>query len=90
MLGGFVIRRFLTNWTLVVKSVGLVSTSSHHHKRALSDYTQCLTVASGLWLGKEGPLVHVACCVANLFLQMTPILNDNEGRLVCMVVRGCH
>jgi chloride channel 3/4/5 len=24
MLGGFVIRRFLTNWTLIVKSVGLV------------------------------------------------------------------
>jgi len=49
--------------------------------RILLTYAQCLTVASGLWLGKEGPLVHVACCIANLLLQLTPILNDNEGRI---------
>ncbi|USP77474.1 hypothetical protein yc1106_04748 [Curvularia clavata] len=30
----------------------------------------CLAVASGLWLGKEGPLVHVACCSANLFMKL--------------------
>ena len=40
----------------------------------------CLAVASGLWLGKEGPLVHVACCCANLLMQLSPSLNDNEAR----------
>lgn len=25
-----------------------------------------LVVSSGLWLGKEGPLVHVACCIINV------------------------
>jgi len=40
----------------------------------------CLAVASGLWLGKEGPLVHVACCCANLFMKLSPSLNDNEAR----------
>ncbi|KAL7665654.1 Chloride channel protein [[Candida] zeylanoides] len=25
-----------------------------------------LVVSSGLWLGKEGPLVHIACCLLNL------------------------
>jgi chloride channel 3/4/5 len=40
----------------------------------------CLTVASGLWLGKEGPLVHVACCCANLFLKGFKSLNGNEAR----------
>ncbi|KAF2144278.1 uncharacterized protein K452DRAFT_349989 [Aplosporella prunicola CBS 121167] len=40
----------------------------------------CLAVASGLWLGKEGPLVHVACCCANLFMKLFPVLNDNEAR----------
>ncbi|KAI4230984.1 MAG: hypothetical protein LQ349_005904 [Xanthoria aureola] len=63
VLGGFVIRRFMGLWTLVVKSLGL-----------------CLAVASGLWLGKEGPLVHVACCCANLFMKLSPSLNENEAR----------
>lgn len=63
VLGGFVIRRFLGAWTLVVKSLGL-----------------CLAVASGMWLGKEGPLVHVACCVANLFMKLFPPINQNEAR----------
>ncbi|KAK3634054.1 chloride channel [Elasticomyces elasticus] len=63
MLGGFVIRRFLGTWTLVVKSLGL-----------------CLAVASGMWLGKEGPLVHVACCCANLFMKLSPAISGNEAR----------
>ncbi|KJY02567.1 voltage-gated chloride channel protein [Zymoseptoria brevis] len=40
----------------------------------------CLAVASGMWLGKEGPLVHVACCCANLFMKLFPGINDNEAR----------
>ena len=63
VLGGFVIRRFLGAWTLVVKSLGL-----------------CLAVASGMWLGKEGPLVHVACCCANLFMKLFGNVNGNEAR----------
>lgn len=62
VLGGFVIRRFMGGWTLVIKSLGL-----------------CLAVASGLWLGKEGPLVHVACCCANLFIKGFDSLDGNEG-----------
>ncbi|KAH7115043.1 chloride channel [Dendryphion nanum] len=63
VLGGFVIRRFLGAWTLLVKTLGL-----------------CLAVASGLWLGKEGPLVHVACCCANLFMKLFGSINGNEAR----------
>lgn len=75
VLGGFVIRRFMGLWTLVVKSLGL-----------------CLAVASGLWLGKEGPLVHVACCCANLLMKLSPILNTNEGKyqLPCGWLRSLH
>ncbi|KAI0874767.1 chloride channel [Hypoxylon argillaceum] len=40
----------------------------------------CLAVASGMWLGKEGPLVHVACCCANLFTKIFPDINGNEAR----------
>ncbi|TRX89633.1 hypothetical protein FHL15_009542 [Xylaria flabelliformis] len=39
-----------------------------------------LAVASGMWLGKEGPLVHVACCCANLFIKLFPDINGNEAR----------
>ncbi|EPQ64417.1 Bgt-2546 [Blumeria graminis f. sp. tritici] len=63
VLGGFVIRRFMGLWTLVVKSLGL-----------------CFAVASGMWLGKEGPLVHVACCCANTFMKLYGNINDNEAR----------
>lgn len=38
-----------------------------------------LAVASGLSLGKEGPLVHVACCIGNLLLQPFAVLRGNEG-----------
>lgn len=28
-----------------------------------------LVVSSGLWLGKEGPLVHVSCCIFNIIYE---------------------
>ncbi|PHH62556.1 hypothetical protein CDD81_6942 [Ophiocordyceps australis] len=39
-----------------------------------------LAVGSGLWLGKEGPLVHVACCCANLFIKLFGNIADNQAR----------
>ena len=44
-----------------------------------TELSQCLAVASGMWLGKEGPLVHVACCCANLFMKLFGNINGNEG-----------
>lgn len=40
----------------------------------------CLAVSSGLWLGKEGPLVHVACCCGSIVLKCFPAIRDNEAR----------
>ncbi|KAK9236176.1 chloride channel [Lipomyces kononenkoae] len=40
----------------------------------------CLASGSGLWLGKEGPLVHVACCCANLATRVSSSLRHNEAR----------
>lgn len=40
----------------------------------------CLAVASGLWLGKEGPLVHLACCCAQLTMGFFDDVNRNEAR----------
>lgn len=49
------------------------------HSEMLANLPQCLAVASGMWLGKEGPLVHVACCCANLFMRFFASINENEG-----------
>lgn len=35
-----------------------------------------LVVSSGLWLGKEGPLVHVSCCILNILYDA--IVNKNN------------
>jgi len=32
-----------------------------------------------MWLGKEGPLVHVACCCAYIFMKLFRNINENEG-----------
>ncbi|EJT74293.1 chloride channel protein 5 [Gaeumannomyces tritici R3-111a-1] len=40
----------------------------------------CLAVASGMWLGKEGPLVHVACCCANILSKPFTNISQNEAR----------
>ncbi len=63
VLGGFVIRRFLGTWTLIIKSIGLT-----------------LAVSSGMWLGKEGPFVHLACCCANIIMKPFESLSQNEAR----------
>ncbi|CAN3476587.1 anion/proton exchange transporter Gef1p [Diutina catenulata] len=36
-------------------------------------------VASGLWLGKEGPLVHVSCCIFNTLLELVVQGDLNES-----------
>ncbi|KAF8661351.1 hypothetical protein AX16_001446 [Volvariella volvacea WC 439] len=39
-----------------------------------------LAVASGLSLGKEGPLVHVACCMANILTRLFEQFKQNEAQ----------
>ena len=50
--------------------------------------TLVLAVSSGLSLGKEGPLVHVACCCGNLFCSLFSKYSKNEGKR--REVRGCR
>ncbi|CAG8506984.1 4797_t:CDS:10 [Paraglomus occultum] len=63
ILGGFVIRKFLGWWTLLIKSIGV-----------------CLVVASNLCLGKEGPLVHLACCCGNIIPRVFSKFRYNEAK----------
>jgi len=41
---------------------------------------QCLSVASGLVLGKEGPYVHIAACWANILSRFFPKYYDNQAK----------
>merc|ERR1719443_2311650 len=41
----------------------------------------CLSVSSGMSLGKEGPLVHVACCWAQALSQLFPRYARNEAKI---------
>ncbi|KXS17591.1 hypothetical protein M427DRAFT_96954 [Gonapodya prolifera JEL478] len=63
ILGGFVIKKFLGFWTLIVKTIGLA-----------------LSTASGLNLGKEGPLVHVLCAIGNIASRIFPKFAYNEAK----------
>ncbi|KAI9295952.1 hypothetical protein K502DRAFT_315133 [Neoconidiobolus thromboides FSU 785] len=40
----------------------------------------CLAVASGLTLGKEAPLVHIACCIGNFYLRFFNKYRFNEAK----------
>ena len=39
-----------------------------------------LSVASGLSLGKEGPFVHIACCVGNVLCRFLDKYHYNDGK----------
>jgi hypothetical protein len=44
-----------------------------------------LSVASGLSLGKEGPLVHISCCVGNIVSRFFLKFERNEGKSPCVI-----
>ncbi|CAG8463355.1 9168_t:CDS:10 [Acaulospora morrowiae] len=42
--------------------------------------TLAMAVSAGLTLGKEGPFVHIACCVGNVLTRLFQKYNKNEGK----------
>ncbi|EMG50131.1 CLCN5 H(+)/Cl(-) exchange transporter 5 [Candida maltosa Xu316] len=41
-----------------------------------------LVVSSGLWLGKEGPLVHVSCCIFNIIYDVVAQRKNNKNEAI--------
>eukprot|EP00123_Amoebidium_parasiticum_P015351 comp22922_c0_seq1/m.36279 comp22922_c0_seq1/g.36279 ORF comp22922_c0_seq1/g.36279 comp22922_c0_seq1/m.36279 type:complete len:796 (-) comp22922_c0_seq1:461-2848(-) len=48
-----------------------------------------LSVSSGLSLGKEGPFVHVGCCVANVFSRIFVKYRHNEAKKRELMSAAC-
>jgi chloride channel 3/4/5 len=72
ILGGFGIRNFLSGQTLLIKVRPPSRFCSRHFCFIffrLQSVGLVLATGSGLPLGKEGPFVHVSCCIANLCSQ---------------------
>lgn len=63
IMSGFVIKRFLGAWTLIIKSLGLI-----------------LSVGSGMAIGKEGPFIHLTCCIANVASRLFSKYSTNESK----------
>lgn len=47
------------------------------------------SVASGLSLGKEGPMVHIASCVGNILSRFAPKYDRNEGKRREIISAAC-
>jgi hypothetical protein len=47
-------------------------------------------VSTSLNLGKEGPMVHLAACATDVWLQLFPRLRSNEGAVHFHTGRGAH
>lgn len=47
-----------------------------------------LSVSAGLCLGKEGPMVHIASCIGNIFSHIFPKYGRNEAKKTRDIIRS--
>ena len=85
IIGGFIMKGFLGFWTFLIKSVTLVRLRVLARFTSRANKHQPLVIASGLSVGKEGPSVHVACCVGNLVASLFKDFSRSQGAYMVVV-----
>jgi chloride channel 3/4/5 len=83
ILAGFVINGFLGVGTFALKSLTLVSADFNAGLYFPLTYLpwQPLAIASGLSIGKEGPAVHIACCIGNIIGNFFRSFERSQARM---------
>jgi len=88
ILAGFVINGFLGVWTFALKSLTLVRMKERRHRSQACSrltyfylYYQPLAISSGLSVGKEGPAVHIACCIGNIVGHFFRSFERSQARM---------
>lgn len=56
---------------------------------AVKAFGAVLAVSTGMCLGKEGPFVHIATCVAYLIGRCVPRFRDNDRKMRELLCAGC-
>lgn len=84
ILAGFVINGFLGAWTFALKSLTLVGCLIARTGGLLTGvalFPQPLAISSGLSVGKEGPAVHIACCIGNIVGHLFRSFERSQARM---------
>jgi chloride channel 3/4/5 len=74
---------FLGFATFAIKSITLVRFIFSIYLLYFAQRIQPLVIASGLSVGKEGPAVHVACCVGYFVAGWFKKFSRSQGKTVC-------
>ena len=81
ILGGFVIRRFLGAWTLVIKAIGLVSSSLAPHE-ALADIHSALLLARACGSARRAPWCMLRAVLPTCL--PSPLKISTRTKVCCM------
>lgn len=84
ILAGFVMKGYLGAWTFFIKSLTLVRSQALCGVSRTNSLYQPLIIASGLSVGKEGPSVHVACCIGYLVAQFFSRFSKSQSKLLIL------
>ena len=88
ILAGFIMKGFLGAMTLALKSLTLVGTPISLAFPLLNREHQPLVIASGLSVGKEGPSVHVACCIGYVVARLFKGFAQSQGAFWLCITRN--
>jgi len=93
IVNGFIFHRYLNLRTLFFKALSLVRVEpgradgqarcgalTNHPWNPVAVAPQAAAVSTSLNLGKEGPMVHLAVCAANVWGTAFKAVRNNEGK----------